>query len=46
MLKVLAVAAVLTCATQMNNTSINTDTAKTETKVIGKSIYDFKVEGL
>src|ERR1700704_2227250 len=46
MLKVLAVAAALTCATQMNNTSINTDTAKTETKVIGKSIYDFKVEGL
>ena len=47
MLKVLAVVTALTCATQFNNNAvINADTAKTTTKIIGKSIYDFKVEGL
>ena len=47
MIKALAIAAALSCATQVNNNkSINLDTTKTETAIIAKSIYDFKVEGL
>ena len=44
MIKVVVLAAALTCATQFNNS--NSDAPKTQVSIVAKSIYDFKVEAL